>query len=742
MKELVRKGKWLVSLGLLLGGVFSAGSLLWASTRIGNAELQLWYRMRHTFHTDGGDHVDWVQWRNEVFFWFVYDKFVDNGKILSQEKFEIPWVNTATLNARYRFRADPVWSLRRRYINHYDRETRESFLFPENGFRDFFLDLDFGKVGAGHLSLRIGNQQIVWGESDLYRSIDVINPLRIDQNQGAGEKFDEFRTPIWAVKALYNVGNVGSWFSNVSIEPFWSPRYRTPTSDLILDQIFRVPFHEKGCLDDNNNLIPYSPTNCSFRRRDGSRVFVPYNPGWLGTRRQRHPWGVFPRGGSGARNGTPDFTFCGDRECNPDIANARVSFIANVAKGSFKGPLNGAFNKGQAGGIRIFGTSIWGIDWSLNYAFIPTGIQGTYDINKILLPPPANPGPAGNIRPDIVYGDADLVQAFGFGTPVGTFEQGLRRCLSESGKTGEQKGRSGTVTTLLVGADLIGYNNPKRFGPNGALDAQGNAKRGKHNAVRPPLTFCAPALFDNTFTHVMGFTGTYNDFDYTGAVFRVEQSLSTKEYVRHVPSGFANSAGRRYQAPLDNFTYSGNYHTFSKVWRSMVGFDLLKSVPSFRYIPFLHHSFADQAWFFTGQWLMQNQMNRVANPLCYVVDNGGNGISGSEARRREAADGFKHYSNKQCRRYHWNHLFTFAMANQGLFASRLETRNAIVFEPRDKDWLLFSQWWWRNVLGYDQVELSMGVAWYPSSGMSQGWSGLQHFADRDQVWFEMTYYLL
>ena len=91
----------------------------------------------------------------------------------------------------------------------YDDEERENFIFPENGFRDLFLDLDFGQVGAGGLSVRVGNQQIVWGESDLYRSIDIINPLRIDQTQGVGEKFDEFRTPIWAVKALYNIGNVG-----------------------------------------------------------------------------------------------------------------------------------------------------------------------------------------------------------------------------------------------------------------------------------------------------------------------------------------------------------------------------------------------------------------------------------------------------------------------------------------------------------------------------------------------------
>jgi len=34
------------------------------------------------------------------------------------------------------------------------------------------------------------------------------------------------------------------------------------------------------------------------------------------------------------------------------------------------------------------------------------------------------------------------------------------------------------------------------------------------------------------------------------------------------------------------------------------------------------------------------------------------------------------------------------------------------------------------------------VAWYPSSGLSGGWTGIQHFADRDQMWLEFTYYLL
>jgi hypothetical protein len=298
------------------------------------------------------------------------------------------------------------------------------------------------------------------------------------------------------------------------------------------------------------------------------------------------------------------------------------------------------------------------------------------------------------------------------------------------------------VSTLLVGADLIGYNHPDRFGPNGALQANGDAKPGKHNSVRPPLTFCAPATFNYAWSHVTGFTATYNDFDYTGMVFRLEQSFSSKEHMRHLPAGFGAAGGRREFDPLDDFTFSQSYHNYTRVWRSMVGFDLLRSFQFFRYIPGIHRSFYEQSWFLSGQWLMENRWDNVANPLCYVVDNAGNGVTEEEAKALSAADGKPHYSNPQCRVYRWNHLFTLGFANQGLFGSRVETRNAAVFQPRDKDWLLYSQWWWRNVVGYENVELSMGVAWYPSSGMSQGWTGLQHFADRDQVLFEFTYYLL
>jgi hypothetical protein len=111
-------------------------------------------------------------------------------------------------------------------------------------------------------------------------------------------------------------------------------------------------------------------------------VFVPYNPGYIGNRREQHPWAFFGRTGN-PRHSTPDYTFCTTIECNPDIANQRVSFFANIAKGVGKGALNGMWYKNDmAGGFRIFGSSVGGFDFSLNYAFIPVGVSGAYDINK------------------------------------------------------------------------------------------------------------------------------------------------------------------------------------------------------------------------------------------------------------------------------------------------------------------------------------------------------------------------
>ena len=93
----------------------------------------MWYRTRHTFHTAGGESVNWVQWRNEVFFWFVYDSLSITVKFLAKTNLKFLGSRNATFNARYRFRPIGVYSIRRHFHIIYDDEE-EGVHFPETDF--------------------------------------------------------------------------------------------------------------------------------------------------------------------------------------------------------------------------------------------------------------------------------------------------------------------------------------------------------------------------------------------------------------------------------------------------------------------------------------------------------------------------------------------------------------------------------------------------------------------------------
>jgi hypothetical protein len=250
-------------------GLLTWGTDAWASVRLApDIELQAWYRMRHSFQTDS-QHFDWVQWRNEGFIWLTYDNFYQRGKLFNKFEIPLPLVDSASVSARWRSRVDPVYILRDHYRNLYDEEHTENWLVPENGFRDLYVDIDHGYIGPGKLFTRWGYQQVVWGESDLFRSIDIVNPLRIDQNLGAGEKFDEFRSPILALKALYDIGNLGTWISGAGVEAFYTPRFRGGQTDLLVEDGWRIQQqmrlgspHPGGREQLSPAVTPFFPEDC------------------------------------------------------------------------------------------------------------------------------------------------------------------------------------------------------------------------------------------------------------------------------------------------------------------------------------------------------------------------------------------------------------------------------------------------------------------------------------------------
>lgn len=74
--------------------------------------------------------------------------------------------------------------------------------------REFYLDARFGR-----LNLRLGKQQVVWGEADGLKVLDVINPT--DFTEFILEPFEDSRIPTWLVSATAGLGSV-------NLEIVWS----------------------------------------------------------------------------------------------------------------------------------------------------------------------------------------------------------------------------------------------------------------------------------------------------------------------------------------------------------------------------------------------------------------------------------------------------------------------------------------------------------------------------------------
>jgi hypothetical protein len=90
--------------------------------------------------------------------------------------------------------------------------------FPGNGWmlrgggKDFKAEMwqAYTDYRGGNLWVRLGKQQIAWGEALGLRVLDTVNPLELSQNLGfdrIAEEFDRVRVPQWFLRADYTIPN-------------------------------------------------------------------------------------------------------------------------------------------------------------------------------------------------------------------------------------------------------------------------------------------------------------------------------------------------------------------------------------------------------------------------------------------------------------------------------------------------------------------------------------------------------
>jgi hypothetical protein len=586
-----------------------------ALVQSGPVQLEVKVGVQNTFQHAGVDRIEWVQERNELAIQGKYD-FIARGR-------QAFGLREATLNLFYRGRYDSIFDVREVYGRRGYR--RDDFRFPEGEIpRELFLDLRFtGALSA--LSARVGRQQIVWGEADLFRSLDVVNPLRLDQNGILGDDFADYREPLWIAKLFYSIGRLGP-VDEGGLEMFYSPNSRPLTNRLVYGEEFRIK------LDNPLERKNRRPTQLPFRR-------------------VRYPWEL-------SRDG-PDY---GETFDQADVGFAKGD-VVYLNRNDF--PTATLSKQGGMAGARLLGKTFGNLDFTLNYLFKRAELPGSAVHFRDVFDPAISTNGSFNVRADqlasALAAEATL-DTDGNGIPQGR-EALIDRCLRQN------------KPTFLFGS-LRG--NP------------GNA-----------FTVCLDKVFWYPWTHIFGGTLTYNDDRFTGLIFRLEESFSTREPRNGVRPAAGVRAG---QFPTAD-DFATNLMRETQVWRSMVGFDSLRALP---WIPFTKND----PWFLTFQFLNEY----------YAHWDHQLGLTGSITDRMNQ----------------WNPLLTL-LATGYFLNSRLKPVLAAAYDVN----AAFPVFWLQaEYFVSRRWTVRAGEVLYAGSQHAESFLFLNHYTDRDTLFLRVSFLLL
>ncbi len=201
------------------------------------------------------DNWQFIQNRNTALFRLDYE-WLQNGKLI--ERYNVPFLKRSSFYLLYRGTYDSFWGIapggRQKGVTRYDdlvggpiigntygatttncppggpnpcpvpgiyssiqTEGRDALAFT-NQLREVYIDLAFADVPV---SLRLGRQQVIWGESDQFRLMDIINPIDTTWHLQQ-EEWDKLRVPLWLIKGIWDMGDIGP-ISNAFTEVVWNP---------------------------------------------------------------------------------------------------------------------------------------------------------------------------------------------------------------------------------------------------------------------------------------------------------------------------------------------------------------------------------------------------------------------------------------------------------------------------------------------------------------------------------------
>lgn len=153
-------------------------------------------------------------------------------------------------------------------------EFNDELDFIREAYMDATIDFDSGS----QLGIKLGKQQIIWGRTDLFRVLDVINPVDYSSNN-LYDELEEIRIPQWMLEVEYRLGAIGT-FDDLNFSAVWNfDKFRphnlgqagTPNQMLGAGSFFRGFNNcwENGCTVSNfafgNTTVEFQPHTLGIR---------------------------------------------------------------------------------------------------------------------------------------------------------------------------------------------------------------------------------------------------------------------------------------------------------------------------------------------------------------------------------------------------------------------------------------------------------------------------------------------
>ncbi len=86
--------------------------------------------------------------------------------------------------------------------------------------RELYVDATLLGEGDNEINFRLGKQQVIWGRTDLFRVLDIINPVDYSRNN-IYDELEDIRIPMWMLKTDFRFGPTGA-FDDLNAQIVWN----------------------------------------------------------------------------------------------------------------------------------------------------------------------------------------------------------------------------------------------------------------------------------------------------------------------------------------------------------------------------------------------------------------------------------------------------------------------------------------------------------------------------------------